>query len=145
MDFLSRARWFCRPALASDPIRERLVIDQFQDEELLALGFVETVDGGDVRMVERGQHLRFPPEAADALGIVRETVGEDFQRDITSFVSRARYTSPIPPLPSGRDDFVHTEPDADDEGHFFRSPLQLSTTVIGGGGGSSAYTFIRNR
>ena len=37
----------------------------------------------DVRVVERGQHLRFPLEPGQPLRVVHEGVGEDLQGDIT--------------------------------------------------------------
>ena len=42
-----------------DPIRKRRAFDEFQDERVRAAGIFEAVDGGDVRMVERREHLRF--------------------------------------------------------------------------------------
>ena len=33
-------------------------------------------------MIERGQHLRFPLKAREALRVLDEGVGEDLQRDI---------------------------------------------------------------
>ena len=39
-------------------------------------------------------------EAGQPLGVARERLGKDFDRDVApSFMSRARYTSPIPPAP----------------------------------------------
>ena len=40
--------------------------------------------------------------SARAIGIGDERLGQDFDRDVTiELVSRARYTSPIPPAPIG--------------------------------------------
>ena len=56
-------------------MRDRLAIHQFEDEELRRAGFVETVDRGDVRVVEGGEYLRFTAEPRDPLRIVREGRG----------------------------------------------------------------------
>ena len=52
--------------------------------------------GCDVRMIERGQHLRFPLEACQPLGVVDEGFRKDLQRNIavelgvTGFFATAR-------------------------------------------------------
>jgi hypothetical protein len=61
-------------------------------------------------MVQRGQQPRLALETNTPLGIGREEMWEDFDRDIApSCRSRARYTSPMPPTPSGRKHFVMGE------------------------------------
>ena len=46
--------------------------------------------------------MRFALEAREAVGIVRERLGQHLDRDVAiELVSRARYTSPMPPAPSG--------------------------------------------
>ena len=53
-------------------------------------------------MVQRGEDLRFALEPREAIGIGGEDVGRTFSATSRfSFVSRARYTSPMPPAPSG--------------------------------------------
>ena len=62
--------------------------------------FFEAVDRGDVRMIQRRQHLRFPLEAREPIGIEREQFGQDLQRDIAIELRVPRpITSPIPPAP----------------------------------------------
>ena len=41
-------------------------------------GFFEAVDGGDVRMVQRGEYLGFALEAGQPIGIARERSGRTF-------------------------------------------------------------------
>ena len=55
----------------------------------------------DVRMIQRRQHFGFTLEARQAIGIVREGVGQHLDRDVAAsrLVSVARYTSPMPPAP----------------------------------------------
>jgi hypothetical protein len=43
---------------------------------------LQTVDGGDVRMLQRGEGLRFALEARDPFGISRERLGQHLDRDI---------------------------------------------------------------
>jgi hypothetical protein len=76
------------------------------------------VDLGYVRMVQRGEDLRFTPEARHALRIVREAGGQDLQRDVAS---ELRVPGAIhlayAPLAEGCDDVVETETCAYGEGH----------------------------
>ena len=43
---------------------------------------LEAVDGADVRMIQRGQQLRFALEARDTLGVVGNRCGQQLQRDV---------------------------------------------------------------
>ena len=53
-----------------DPIGERRAFDQLHDQGSYAAGVFEAMDLRDVRMIERGEHLRFTTEAREAIGIV---------------------------------------------------------------------------
>ena len=46
------------------------------------LGFLDAVDGGDVRVVEAGEDLRLPLEPGEPIRVRREGVREDLQRDL---------------------------------------------------------------
>ena len=48
----------------------------------VAAGILYAVEGRDVRMVERREHLRLAREARDALGVAGEALREDLQRDV---------------------------------------------------------------
>ena len=48
----------------------------------MPLGVFETVDVRDVRMIQRGQHLRFALESREPVGISRERLGQDLDRDV---------------------------------------------------------------
>ena len=63
---------------------ETLTVDEFEHEELRVVGFVQTVNGADVRMVQRGENLGFTAESREALRVVREGVGQDLEGDITT-------------------------------------------------------------
>ena len=58
---------------------------------------------GDVGMIQRREGLRFALEAREAVGVVRERVGQDLDRDVAIQLACrvARYTSPMPPSPIG--------------------------------------------
>ena len=84
-------------------------------------GFFEAVNLRDVRMVQRCEGLRFAPEPREPIGIAARTTRAALQRDSRfSFVSRARYTSPMPPAPIGGKDFVRPEACAGVEGQTLR-------------------------
>ena len=42
----------------------------------------QAVDRRDVRMIQRGQQLRLAVEARHPLGVVREALGHDLERDV---------------------------------------------------------------
>ena len=81
--------------------RQILALDQLHHQRADAVGFLEAVDVRDVRMVERGERLRFALEPRQPLGIVRKRrrAATFSATSRLSFVSRARYTSPMPPAP----------------------------------------------
>jgi hypothetical protein len=55
-----------------------------------------------VRIVERGEHFSFALEAREPIGIGRDEPGSSFTATSRlRRVSRALYTSPIPPAPMG--------------------------------------------
>ena len=87
----NRHRLVQRQRPAGDPIGQRLALDQFEDQRMRLAAVLEPVNRADVRMVERGQHLRFALEAGQAFGIGREGSGRIFSATSRlSFVSRAR-------------------------------------------------------
>ena len=69
---------------------EILALDQFHDERAHAAGFFEAVDVRDVRMVQRREGLRFACEPREPIGIARERVGQDFDRDVAIQLRVAR-------------------------------------------------------
>ena len=93
-----------------DAVLERRAFDVFEDQGGRVAGLFQAVNGGDVRMVEGRQHLRFTLEAGQPLGVVDEGVGEDLQRDIavefgvTGLVHFARAA-----CADGGEDFVGAE------------------------------------
>ena len=55
---------------------------QLQDQRPRALGFLDAVNGGDVRVVQAGEDLRLPLEPGEAVRISGEGVGQDLQGDL---------------------------------------------------------------
>src|SRR5439155_5488649 len=55
---------------------------EFHDERTNAAGFLEAVDVRDVGVVERGQRLRLAREARQPVGVGREVIREDLDRDV---------------------------------------------------------------
>jgi hypothetical protein len=64
-----------------DAIREGRPLDQFHDEGRGALALLETVNGGDVRMIEPGEHFGFALEARQPLAIGRHRLGQHLDGD----------------------------------------------------------------
>ena len=82
--------------------REVLALDELHHERLdAAVASSSAVDLRDVRVIERGKELRLALEAASRSGSVAKAPGRTLMATSRcSFVSCARYTSPIPPAPS---------------------------------------------
>src|SRR6516225_3026767 len=76
-------RFFDRDRTASDPVRQRLAFDQFEDEESRVVRFPEIVYCRDIGMVQRGENLGLSLKSADAIGILRELSGQDLDGDFT--------------------------------------------------------------
>ena len=70
--------------LASDPVPERLPLQQFHGDEGSPIGLVNLVDRADVRMVQRGRGLGLPLEATEGLRVVGEFVGKELQGDVAT-------------------------------------------------------------
>ena len=81
---------------------ERLALDQLQNQDTRTSGrLLEAVDRAMLRMIERRQHPRFALEPRQPIGIGGEGGGRTLMATSRpSLVSRARYTSPMPPTPS---------------------------------------------
>src|SRR5262245_46308533 len=101
-----------------DPIRQRRSFDQFQDERMRAATVLEAVDGRDVRMIQRGEYLSLAPEANESIGISRDGVREDFQRDVAIELRVAGAVDLAHTAGADlRGDFVWAEASARSQGH----------------------------
>ena len=94
--------------------------------------FFETVDRGDVRMIQRREGLGFARETRQSVGVGGERVGQHLDRDVAIQLRVAR---PIHLAhaagPKGGQDFVRAKTCAEVEG-------QTAGTSIGQGGASTA-------
>ena len=103
--------WFPAP----DAIRSRVfAFHQFHHQGVA----LEAVDLRDVRMVQRGESLRLAGEPRGTVGVAREEMREDLDRDLALQLRVARaidltHTSSA----ERRDDFVRTDPVSGNERH----------------------------
>ncbi len=77
-------RLFDRKPSPPQTLSECLSFDEFQHEEVRALIGIESMNGGDVRMVQRRQRFGFALETREALGIPAEACGQYLDRDVTA-------------------------------------------------------------
>ena len=85
-----------------DPIGQRRPLDQFHHERLVPPVVLQAIDLRDVRMVQRREDFGLALEARERSGSCAKSSGRTLRATSRlSFVSRARYTSPMPPAPIG--------------------------------------------
>jgi hypothetical protein len=77
----NRNRLVHRDRSPGEPRIESLALDVFQDQVLLAVGLLEAVDAGDIRMRECRERLCLALEARQAIGIVGQRVGQRLDGD----------------------------------------------------------------
>ena len=65
-----------------DALRERLPLDQFEHQRMRGAAVFEPIDRGDARMIERGEHLRFPAKSRQPVGIGDDGGRQNLQRDV---------------------------------------------------------------
>ena len=65
-----------------DSLCQILAFDEFHHEGTNPAGLFEAVDVRDIGMVERSERLRLAREPRQAIGVARERVREDLQRDV---------------------------------------------------------------
>ena len=65
-----------------DEVGERRSLDQFHHERAHAGGLFQAVDVRNVRVIQRGEHLRFAAEPREPIGIVRDGGQQDLDRDV---------------------------------------------------------------
>jgi hypothetical protein len=71
-----------RQRAAPQALGEVLALHELEDEERRALGLLDAVDGGDARVVERGEQLRLAPEAGEALRVAGHLGREHLDRHV---------------------------------------------------------------
>ena len=70
--------------LASDPVPERLTLQQFHGDEGSPIGLIDLVDGANVRMVQRGRGFGLALESAESLRVVSQFVRKELQGDVAA-------------------------------------------------------------
>ena len=82
-------------------LRNRLTLQILHYEVVRSVLVANVKQRANMRMAERRDRTRFAFEPITKLRISREGFRQDLDRDgaIESLVSRARYTSPMPPTP----------------------------------------------
>ena len=103
-DLAARERASLRPASGRPPTRSASVSPSTSSStrNRVAARLLEAVDRGDMRMVERREHLRLALEPREPSGSAANRSGRTLMATSrSSRESRARYTSPMPPAPSG--------------------------------------------
>ena len=85
-------------------------LDQFHDERGEVGGLLESVDRGDVWMIERGEHFGFALKSREPIGIASDGGGEHFDRHrpFQMAVGRAIHFAHAAGADGG-DDFVRAE------------------------------------
>ncbi len=65
-------------------LRQGLTFDQLHDDELLPVVLLQSIERGDVRVIELRKEPGFSLEAIQAFFVSCELLGKDFDRNVTS-------------------------------------------------------------
>jgi hypothetical protein len=65
-----------------DALSQRRTFDELHDDDRLAFDLLEAMDRRDVGMIQRCEDLRLASEARQAVGIVREVLGQHLDGDV---------------------------------------------------------------
>ena len=63
-------------------VRERLALDELENQEADAVRFLDAVDPADVGVIQRGEHPRLALEAREPIRMARERARQDLDRDV---------------------------------------------------------------
>jgi hypothetical protein len=89
-----------RLAQRNDAVRdafvERRALDELHHQRDLILRALQTIDVGDVGMIQRGQHPGFTLESRDAVRILRDSIGQHLDGDGARQVAIGRLDTPGP-------------------------------------------------
>jgi hypothetical protein len=80
-------------------LAQRNAVDELHGDEIHAIAFTNFIDMSDVRMIQSRRGFRLLGKAPHPILIAGEFGGKNNATLRSSFVSCARYTSPIPPSP----------------------------------------------
>ena len=113
-----RQRLFDRDGAPRETLREIFTLDQLHHERADAGRLFNAIELRDVGMIERGERFRFAFEPHEAIGVRREGLGQDLQRDVAI---EARIAGAIhdahSAFPKRRHDFIRPEPRAGGQVH----------------------------
>jgi len=108
-------RWQ-RPA--TQPLPQGLALQQLHDDEGAAAVLVDVVNGADAGVVEGGGGPRFALEALQGLGVPRERLGQQLERDLAPELQVAGAEDLAhASRPEGGEDLVVPEASSRLEGH----------------------------
>src|SRR5262249_61631078 len=65
-------------------------LDEFENQRAQTVGFFESVNRADVRMIQRGEHARLARETGTTLRIRREMRGQELEGDVTTQLAVVR-------------------------------------------------------
>jgi hypothetical protein len=96
-------------------VRQRLALDELEDEPVTLVTMLDSVDSGYVRMIESREHTRLPVEPRAALGIGHEDIGQNLDRHIAAEGDVARPVDISRPAACDQGpNLVRSEPMADE-------------------------------
>ena len=75
---------------ARDALRQIVALDELHHQRAQAAALFESVDRRDLRMVQRREDLGFTGKSREAVGVVGDRVGQDFERDLATELRVAR-------------------------------------------------------
>jgi catechol 2,3-dioxygenase-like lactoylglutathione lyase family enzyme len=130
-DLLGHRQGFVqRKGSLRDALGERRAVDELQHQGAI----FDAVDLRDVRMVERGQHLRLALKSRNAIGIEGKQLRQNFDRDVAiqPRIARAIHLAHSAGTYQ-RQDFVRAETSTRSQSHDALSPLSGSFVACRGG------------
>ena len=84
-----------------DAVREGRSLHQLQHQRADAIGFLEAVNGSDVRVIQRGEDVSLTLESGEPLRVTREQVRQDLDGDLATEPRVVRAIDfAMPPAPS---------------------------------------------
>ena len=105
-----RERFVQRQRPGGQPIGQRAARHQLEHQELVGPALLESVNRGNIRMIERGEHARFTLETGEALAVSGKGIGQRLDGDLAA---ETRVAGPVDLAhsagPKQRVDFVGAE------------------------------------
>jgi hypothetical protein len=96
-----------RDGPVSQLVRERLALDELHDDAAAGAHVLEAIDLSDVRMIQRGEELRFALEPREPVRIVGEMIRQNLEGDVAQQlrIAGAQHDAHRA-FPELRDDFI---------------------------------------